>query len=80
MTKGRMMANQVEVRLFEKEGRDGNPYMIGSSRLPASVKLDEVTFLVFYPEEGSDEATLIIRPNRRIQRTERDQPIPRGER
>ena len=59
------MSNQIEVRIFEKEGRDGNPYMIGSTRLPASVKLDEITFLIFFPEEGSDEGTLIIRPNRR---------------
>lgn len=64
------MSNQIEVRIFEKEGRDGNPYMIGSTRLPASVKLDEVTFLIFFPEEGSDEGTLIIRPNRRPSRND----------
>jgi hypothetical protein len=60
------MSNQVEVRVFEKTDREGSPYMIGSTRLPASVKLDEVTFVVFYPEEGTEEGTLIIRPNRRV--------------
>lgn len=64
------MANQIEVRLFEKTDRDGNPFMIGSSRLPASIKLDEVTFVLFYPEEGSDEGTMIIRPNRRPYRAD----------
>lgn len=64
------MSNQVEVRVFEKEDREGNPYMIGSSRLPASVKLDEVTFVIFYPVEGSEEGTLIIRPNRRLSRND----------
>ena len=64
------MSNQVEVRVFEKEDREGNPYMIGSSRLPASVKLDEVTFVIFYPAEGSEEGTLIIRPNRRLSRND----------
>jgi hypothetical protein len=62
------MSNQVEVLIFEKQDSSGNDYMIGSSRLPASVKLDEVTFVIFYPEEGSDEGTLIIRPNRRLKR------------
>lgn len=62
------MSNQIEVRLFEKTDRDGNPFMIGSSRLPAGIKLDEVTFVVFYPEEGCDEGTMIIRPNRRPHR------------
>jgi len=59
------MASQIEIRIFEKEGRDGNPYMIGSARVPASIKLSEVTFVIFYPEEGSEEGTLVIRPNRR---------------
>ena len=62
------MSNQVEVLTFEKQDSSGNDYMIGSSRQPASVKLDEVTFVIFYPEEGSDEGTLIIRPNRRLKR------------
>lgn len=62
------MSNQVEVRIFEKQDASGNDYMIGSSRLPASVKLDEVTFVIFYPEEGREEGTLIIRPNRRLKR------------
>ena len=56
------MSLQLEVRVYEKEDKHGDYYLIGGSNIPASVKLDEVTFLVFYPENGSNIGTILIRP------------------
>lgn len=56
------MSLQLEVRVYEKQDKHGDYYLIGGSNIPASVKLDEVTFLVFYPEKGSTIGTILIRP------------------
>jgi hypothetical protein len=56
------MALQLEVRCYEKQDKNGDYYLIGGSNIPASVKLDEVTFIIFYPEDNSTVGTLLIRP------------------
>lgn len=56
------MSLQLEIRCYEKQDKHGDYYLIGGSNIPASIKLDEVTFLVFYPEKDSTIATILIRP------------------
>lgn len=54
--------DQIEVRLFSKQDRNGDEYFIGSTELPASVDLSEVTFVFFLPIEGETKGSLKIRP------------------
>jgi len=60
-----MVTDQIEMKMMEKTDRNGDNYLIGSVDFPASVKLNEVTFLVYYPEEGSENGTLVVRKRKR---------------
>lgn len=60
-----MVTDQIELKMVEKTDRNGDSYLIGSADFPASIKLNEVTFLVYYPEEGSENAKLVVRRRKR---------------
>ena len=68
-----MSKHQFQFPLNLKVDTNGEEYMIGSTDLPMSVDLREATFLVFFPEEGSDTGTLMIRP-RNCVRPQRENP------
>ena len=57
---------QLELSLVAKVSKkgSGDEFYIGSTDVPVSVDLSKVTFVVFHPEEGSDRATLIIKPRK----------------
>ena len=55
------MSATLELKLHVKIDKNGNEYLIGSPNFPAQINLKDSTFIVFYPEEDSDVATLIIR-------------------
>jgi hypothetical protein len=61
------MSNQLEIRLFSKEDKNGDEYFIGSTDIPAMVNLADVTFVFFLPPEGEAKGVLKIRS--RQQRT-----------
>ena len=46
------MSNQLEIRLYSKEDKNGDEYFIGSTDIPAMVNLADVTFVFFLPPEG----------------------------
>lgn len=60
--KGIAMSESLHINLKTKTDRKGDEYLVGSFDFPASINLNEVSFFVFYPEEGGDKATLMIRP------------------
>lgn len=47
---------------------NGDEYLIGSTDLPMSLDLREATFLVFFPPEGEDIGTLMVRPRTLVPR------------
>ena len=57
-----MSKNSFQFPLIERIDGNGEAFLIGSSDLPVMVDLREVTFLVFYPLEGTNKGTLLIRP------------------
>jgi len=59
------MTDQIEIKMSEKQDRNGDEYLIGSVDFPASVKLNEVTFLVYYPENDGGPGTLVVRRRKR---------------
>jgi hypothetical protein len=67
-----MSKHQFQFPLSLKIDANGEEYLIGSTDLPMSVDLREATFLVFFPEEGGDKGTLMIRPRNLIPRPHRD--------
>lgn len=69
-----MSKHQFQFPIALKTDVNGEEYMIGSTDFPGSVDLRDCTFLVFFPQEGSDNGTLLIRPRTLVQR-----PLPRGE-
>lgn len=76
-----MSRNSFQFSLVERLDANNEAYLIGSSDLPVMVDLREVTFLVFYPEEGNDKATLMIRSRNtppRVPRTEGVEVITRN--
>ena len=58
------MSANIEIRMHVKVDVNGDDYLIGSPDLPANKNLNDFTFIVFYPEEGSDHALLILRPKK----------------
>lgn len=52
---------------------NGDEYLIGSTDIPMYVDLREATFLVFFPEDGEEMGTLMIRPRQLVPR-----PTPAG--
>ena len=71
--------NSIEFTLVERIDTNKDPFLIGSTDLPVMVDLRDVTFLVFYPERGSDRATILIRPRNatgKRKRMESDNPHP----
>ena len=58
------MSATLELKLFVKIDKHGQEYLIGSPDFPAEINLKDYTFIVFYPEEGSDRATLLLRPKK----------------
>jgi hypothetical protein len=56
------MADSLNVPLRVKTDRNGDEFLVGSFDFPAMVDLSKVSFFVFYPEEGGDKASLMIRP------------------
>lgn len=63
-----MSKHQFSFPMILKKDVKGEEYMIGSTDLPASVDLRETTFIVFFPEEGEDFGTLMIRPRTLVPR------------
>ena len=63
-----MSKHQFQFPLNLKEDTNGEEYLIGSTDLPMSINLRDATFLVFFPEEGSDKGTLMIRPRNQQRR------------
>jgi hypothetical protein len=59
------MSDQIEIKMSEKQDRNGDDYLIGSVEFPASVKLNEVTFLVYYPDRDGATGTLVVRKRKR---------------
>ena len=59
------MTDQIEIKMSEKQDRNGDDYLIGSADFPASVKLSEVTFLVYYPDQDGGTGTLVVRKRKR---------------
>lgn len=59
------MTDQIEIKMSEKQDRNGDDYLIGSVDFPASVKLNEVTFLVYYPDRDGAPGTLLLRRKKR---------------
>lgn len=55
------MSDALHVPLTIKTDRHGDEYLVGSYDLPLLLDLSKVSFFVFYPEEGSTRATLMIR-------------------
>ena len=58
------MSSNIEIKVRIKVDKNGQEYLIGSPELPASINLKDFTFIVFFPEEGSETGTLILRPKR----------------
>ena len=52
------MSNQLEIRLYSKEDKNGDEYFIGSTDIPAMVNLADVTFVFFLPPEGETKGVL----------------------
>lgn len=55
------MSDALHIPLTIKTDRYGDEYLVGSYDLPVLLDLSKVSFFVFYPEEGSTKATLMIR-------------------
>ena len=66
--------NNLQIPLSLKKDVKGEEYLIGSTDLPASLNLRESTFLVFFPEEGSDKGVLMIRPRTLVPRATFEDP------
>jgi hypothetical protein len=64
-----MSKHQFSLPLTLKTDINGEEYMIGSADLPVMVNMRETTFLVFFPEEGKDAGTLMIRPRTLVPRS-----------
>lgn len=64
-----MSKHQFTIPLHLKTDINGEEYMIGSADLPVLVNMRESTFLVFFPEDGSDAGTLMVRPRTLMPRT-----------
>jgi hypothetical protein len=64
------MSGQLEIKLVEKEDKNGDEYYIGSTDMPVLVDLSKVTLVVFHPTDDDDRATLILR-------TRKPKPGPR---
>lgn len=60
--------HQFQFPLAIKKDVLGEEYMIGSTDFPGSIDLRDCTFLVFFPEEGSDTGTLMVRPRTLVPR------------
>lgn len=63
-----MSKHQLSFSMSLKKDVHGEEYMIGSTDFPGSVNLRECTFLVFFPEDGSEQGTLMIRPRTLVPR------------
>ena len=63
-----MSKHQFTFPLALKKDVHGEEYMIGSTDFPAAVDLRESTFIVFFPEDGEDHGTLMIRPRALVPR------------
>ena len=59
------MKGQIQFNLLLKEDRNGDEFMIGSTDVPASVDLQNATFVVFFPDDGETTGTMVIR-NRNV--------------
>ena len=64
-----MSKHQFQFPLALKKDVNGEEYMIGNTDLPASIDLRECTFLIFFPEDGSESGTLMIRPRALVPRS-----------
>ena len=60
--------HQFQFPIALKTDVKGEEYMIGSTDFPGSIDLRDCTFLVFFPDDGSDTGTLMIRPRTLVQR------------
>ncbi len=63
-----MSKHQFQFPLTLKTDVHGEEYMIGSTDFPGLIDLRECAFLVFFPEDGSDKGTLMIRPRSLVPR------------
>ena len=65
----KLVNDQIEIKMAEKTDRNGDGYLIGSIDFPASLKLSEVTFLVYYPENDGGPGTLVVRKRKKRQQS-----------
>ena len=72
-----MSKHQFQFQLNLKKDVHGEEYMIGSTDFPGLIDLRECAFLVFFPLEGEDKGTLMIRPRSLVQRPPKDFPDPK---
>jgi hypothetical protein len=56
------MAESLQIPLRVKTDRNGDEFLVGDFDFPAMLDLSKVSFFVFYPEEGGNTASLMIRP------------------
>jgi hypothetical protein len=56
------MPDSLSVPLRVKTDRNGDEFLVGSFDFPVLLDMSKVSFFVFYPEEGGDKASLMIRP------------------
>jgi hypothetical protein len=56
------MADSLNIPLKVKTDRNGDEFLVGSFDFPVLLDLSKVSFFVFYPEEGGDKASLLVRP------------------
>lgn len=63
-----MSKHQILINLSLRTDVNNEEYMIGSTDFPGSVDLRDATFIVFYPTEGEEHGSLIIRPRTLVPR------------
>lgn len=69
------MAGQIEIPLFEKSDSNKDKYLIGDAGdIPGSLRLDDCTFIIFFPEEG--ESGKIIKPGKLVIRKKKSVSKP----
>lgn len=68
------MPSQIEVRLYEKEDKKGDKYLIGNlENSPSLIKVEDCTFIAFYPKE--DDEGNIIAPGKLVIRARSEQSV-----
>ena len=71
-------SNSIQFSVVERLDANKEAFLIGSCDIPVSMDLRDVTFLVFYPIDGSDRGTILIRPrNQNPDRRFREDPPDR---